>query len=196
MDNLEQFEYVGFGKRVLIALIDVAISGIAFYPITVQIIKFSFKHRTILPEVLYSLFWMAFLIFLIVKFGGTPGKLLLGVRIVNKQGSFISIPAAILRRSLTFPFLINSFLKMKYVFTTMPLSETPQTFREISRAIDSYGGIYITIGMSLSLIFFIDIGVILFNKKKQAIHDFMAGSFVVSKKSYWAVNETRKTKCI
>ena len=49
MNNIEQFEYVGFGKRVLIALIDAAISNVVLYPITAQIVKLSFEHRTMLP---------------------------------------------------------------------------------------------------------------------------------------------------
>ncbi len=30
----------------------------------------------------------------------------------------------------------------------------------------------------------LDLGVILFNKRKRAIHDFLAGSYVVTKNSY------------
>jgi uncharacterized RDD family membrane protein YckC len=195
MGKIEQFEYIGFGKRVLMTLIDVIVSSVVLYPIAGQIMKLSFKYKTIIPELFYSLFFTMFWIFLVVKFGGTPGKLLLHARIVNKQGSFISVAAAILRRSLKFPLMINGYLKVKSAFTTMPPSETPQTLTEIGRAIHSYGGVYVTIGIFLGLIVFIDVGVILFNKKKRAIHDFMAGSFVISKKSYLEVSKSCKTKC-
>jgi len=189
--ELDTIEYVGFGKRFLAGIIDMAILLPISIPIGVQIMKFCFKYRVIFPGLFYNLFITALFVFFVVKFGGTPGKLLLNVRIVSKGGTFLSVRAAILRMTFMLIAVVCVWLRIHHIFATMPLSENPQRFGEMIRATNSYGGIHNTINSFAGLLFYIDILVILFNKKRQAIHDFMASSYVISKKSYFQVNEIR-----
>lgn len=49
---------------------------------------------------------------------------------------------------------------------------------------NEYGQPFTTIGMILPFSLYIDIGVVLLNRKKRAIHDFIAGSYVITKRSY------------
>jgi len=192
--ELGTVKYVGFWKRFLASMIDMAILFPISIPIGVQITKFCFEHRIIFPGVFYNLFIMAIFVFFVVKLGGTPGKLLLNVRIVSKGGTFLSVRAAILRMTFILIAVICVWLRMYHIFATMPLSENPQKFVEMIRATNSYGGVYNTINSFAALLFYIDIGGILLNKKKRAIHDFIAGSFVVSKESYLEIDETTKNR--
>jgi len=182
IDNTKQFEFIGYDKRFFAATIDAAIvaplSIVVMYIIR-PYIGLNFLYSQFLVNSIFVISWLL----LIVKYGGTPGKLLLRIRIVNKQGTFISLSFALLRLLLTFLVIINSLLKYYHAFASLPLSENPQTLREISHAIRSYGGVYNTIGTFLFVLFLIDVGIILLrnNKKNRAIHDFIAGSYVITK---------------
>jgi len=186
MDNTKQFEFIGYDKRFFAATIDAAI-GVALSIVVMTIIKpyTGIIYSQFLVNMLLAISWLL----LIVKYGGTPGKLLLRIRIVNKQGTFISLSSALLRLLLTFLVIINSLLKYYHAFAGLPLSENPQTLREIFHAIRSYGGVYNTIERVLFVLFLIDVGIILLrnNKKNRAIHDFIAGSYVITKESYLKV---------
>jgi len=179
IDNTKQFEFIGYDKRFFAATIDAAI-GVALSIVVMSIIKpyAGLIYSQFLVNLLLAISWLL----LIVKYGGTPGKLLLRIRIVNKQGTFISLSFALLRLLLIFLVIINSLLKYYHAFAGLPLSEKPQTLH----AIRTYGGVYNTIGTFLFVLFLIDVGIILLrnNKKNRAIHDFIAGSYVITKESY------------
>ena len=179
IDNTKQFEFIGYDKRFFAATIDAAI-GVALSIVVMSIIKpyAGLIYSQFLVNLLLAISWLL----LIVKYGGTPGKLLLRIRIVNKQGTFISLSFALLRLLLIFLVIINSLLKYYHAFAGLPLSENPQTLH----AIRTYGGVYNTIGTFLFVLFLIDVGIILLrnNKKNRAIHDFIAGSYVITKESY------------
>ena len=89
IDRSDKFVFVGFWKRVLAALIDAAI-GWAFVPITMPLMTWTITHRSIVPEALWSLVWTIIWLWLVVRFGGTPGKLIIRVRIVDARGTFLS----------------------------------------------------------------------------------------------------------
>ena len=177
------FEYIGFWKRALAALID-AIIGFALLPITIPLMKFCFAHKTIIPEVAYSIVWTVLWMWLIVKFGATPGKMVIKARIVNSNGEFLTWDKAFLR--MLFPGLlysINSYSGMWHAMNTAPAGTSINSFLEIGEAITQYGQPFAMLGRFLALTAYVDVLVILFNKRKRAIHDFIAGSYVVTKDS-------------
>jgi uncharacterized RDD family membrane protein YckC len=177
------FEYVGFWKRVLAALVDAAI-GFALMPVTIPLMNFCFERKTIIPELIYSIVWTIIWMWLIVRFGATPGKLVIKARIIRNDGKYLNWGRAFLR--MLIPCLImsiNSYLMLWMSITTCPPEIHINSFMEMGRVMNEYGRPFSTIGNFLSIIIYIDILVILFNKKKRAIHDFVAGSYVVTKKS-------------
>ncbi|MCX5632297.1 MAG: RDD family protein [Phycisphaerae bacterium] len=176
------FEYVGFWKRVLAALID-AIIGFALMPVTIPLMKFCFERKTIIPELLYSVVWTIFWMWLIVRFGATPGKLVIKARIVRDNGKYLNWGQAFLRMLIPIIISINSQLMQWNAITTCPSETHINSFMEMGQVLNKYGQPFGTIGNFLCIIIYIDILVILFNKKKRAIHDFVASSFVVTKKS-------------
>jgi uncharacterized RDD family membrane protein YckC len=183
MISSNNFEYVGFWKRALAALID-AIIGFALMPITIPLMKFSFAHRTIIPELAYSIVWTVLWMWLIVRFGATPGKMVIKARIISSNGEFLNWGKAFLR--MVFPRLlisINSYFTAWQAMNTAPAETNIHSFLEIGRAMNQYGQPFAILGTILGLTVYVDVLAVLFNKRKRAIHDFIAGSFVVTKDS-------------
>jgi uncharacterized RDD family membrane protein YckC len=177
------FEYVGFWKRVLAALVDGFI-GLALMPVTIPLTKYCFEHKTILPQLLYSIVWTIIWMWLIVRFGATPGKFAIKARIIKNNGEYLNWGQAFLRMLIPGIILsINSYLMQWNAITTCPAGSNINSFMEMGRVMNQYGGMFAAVGNFLSVIIYVDILVILFNNKKRAIHDFVAGSYVVTKKS-------------
>jgi uncharacterized RDD family membrane protein YckC len=190
-DRTDEFIFVGFWKRVLAALIDAGI-GWAFIPITTPLMIWTITHRNILPETLWSLVWTILWLWVVVRFGGTPGKLIIGVRIVDTRGQFLSWGRAV--RRIIFPSLvltINSHLQMWRALSTYPDSAPHSSFLEIGGLLNEYGQPFAMLAMVLGLLVYADIGAVLFNRKKRALHDFIAGSYVITKKSYRELAEPK-----
>jgi uncharacterized RDD family membrane protein YckC len=183
MISSNNFEYIGFWKRVLAALID-AIIGLALLPITIPLMRFGFTHKTIVPEIAYSIAWTVLWMWFIVKFGATPGKMVIKARIINSKGEFLNWNKAFLR--MLFPGIIisiNSHLQQWQVINTAPTEVSINSFLEIGQAINQYGQPFSMLRTVLGLTIYIDVLVVLANKRKRAIHDFIAGSYVVTKDS-------------
>lgn len=91
---MPKLEYAGFWIRLLAVIIDfIAI----IVPVgVVEFILSYFGFQSV--AYLISLFVVGFFIWIEGKLGGTPGKLLLGLRVVNNKGKYIGIPNAIFRR--------------------------------------------------------------------------------------------------
>lgn len=88
------FRYAGFWIRFAAEILDLLIIGLPALLISVLLIFF------VRIEILYYLVFILVIILSIYldgKFGGTPGKLILGLRIVNSEGKYIGIPTASLR---------------------------------------------------------------------------------------------------
>jgi uncharacterized RDD family membrane protein YckC len=127
-----------------------------------------------------------------MRFGGTPGKLIIGVRIADVRGTFLSWGRAV--RRIIFPVLIITVvqhLQMWNAFSTYPDSTPHASFLEIGMIMNEYGKPFTMITMLLGFSVHADIGAVLFNRKKRALHDFIAGSYVVTKKSYKRLAEPK-----
>jgi len=189
MGHTERFEYVGFGKRAAAALLDGLIAFVII-PIQLVAVPWGAEHRTVLPDLLLAAVLTSFYVAMVIRFGGTPGKLLLGIRIVDARGEFLGIARA-LRREI-YPnifFNVLSFIQTALAFARYPESTPHATFYEVAILVRDYGQPLSPIIEVLYYSVFLDIGVVLFNKKKRAIHDFIAGSYVITKDSYRAARE-------
>ena len=183
MNKTEEFVFIGFWKRVLTKLIDAAISWI-FIPITMPLMYWEIKNRSIMFTTTFSIVWTLIFLYLVVKFGGTPGKLLIKARIVNKNGDYLDWKRAILRALPAIIISINTVLLLYNVANSYVELPMKLTFLELGKLYQQHGGMYNKLQTIIGLFVCVDYGAVLFNKKKRAIHDFIAGSFVVTKKSY------------
>ncbi|MBN2459614.1 RDD family protein [Candidatus Woesearchaeota archaeon] len=86
--------YVGFWKRFLSLILDSIIIGAP-----ANLIGYGLAFATGIASMAYLIPLASFLLIVYMDGikGGTPGKLILKMRIVNEQGNYIGIPSAILR---------------------------------------------------------------------------------------------------
>jgi len=187
MDNSSEFEYVGFWKRILTAVIDIAVAFVIFI-ITARLVTYANEMRTIIPLLIRDVLYVGFWVIMVKRFGGTPGELILQMRVVNKNGQFISLLSALFRTLPIIIILLNRLLLVNHAYSIIPESTEPENINDLLRA---HGGIYGVIDAYLGYIHIPDYGAILFDKKKRSLHDFVAGSFVITKKSYKHVNSLK-----
>lgn len=95
-------------RRLLAYVIDVLI-GIAFFELLLFMIASPVELNTLLNNLFYSLilliFFLAVLVplittLLISQFGGTPGKLLTGINIIDERGSYLGFQRAFFRNHI------------------------------------------------------------------------------------------------
>lgn len=195
LENLEKagyyYEYAGFWKRVLATLIDVIIA-IVLLPLSNCLLTLSFSSKTILPMLIYDFVFTALIqYYCMMKFGGTPGHLIMKVLTIGDNGYYLNFNRAFLRTLIDLPGIIFSLLQLNYAINNVPTGVEHDNFIKIGFILVQYGGVYTLFAMLFNRIIFIDIIVVLFNKKKRAIHDFIAGSYVVTQDS---IGEIEKLK--
>ena len=82
LEGTRNFVFVGFWMRVVATLVDAAI-GLPFLPLTQRLMFWSIGQRNILPELSWSVAWTVLWLWLVVRFGGTPGKLIIGAHVAQ-----------------------------------------------------------------------------------------------------------------
>jgi len=181
VDPIEDCQFAGFLKRSLAALIDNLCGWIIFFPVTVPMMRWSFNNRSIMLDLIFSIIWTGIFLYLVVHYGVTPGKFVLKLRIVDRKCNFLTWSSAIKRKSPYIFISLVSLLQMNSAVQGFPGFETEPTFIEIAGVLSQYGGVYAPFALALSCFIYFDIGVILFNKRKRALHDYIGGSYVITK---------------
>lgn len=161
---LSKFKYVSFWKRLLVAFVDfLLVESIGILDIIV------FQQNkiigTISKIVFLTLNWVFLIINYIVlykKYGGNIAKLLFKIRVINKDGNYLTYLQAFIRIS---PYFIICILL---------------GILDVRLHIKSSRGI---LGLVLIIFTLVDAFSILSNKEKRSLHDRMAGSYVVTEKS-------------
>lgn len=175
--QINELVYIGFWKRVLMALVELLVMGIPFVLLYRASIYLSTNFGNSIPFVFHWIVAYTFLIFMVVRFGGTPGKLIFKARIVDRHGKNLSAFKAILRFSF---YLMNTIISILIFYNDL---NAGSTIKELSKNTNSEGT-YSDIQAFIGFIILIDAFVVILNRKrKRAIHDFLAGSYVVSKES-------------
>ncbi len=179
--NSEEIPYAGFWKRFGAYWLDVIvllpIMGLSLWGNEQSRL---FQLYWFLPGLLIGL-W--FHVFLVKKYGGTPGKLLLNIKIAKVDGSDVGYREAILRYSVLFFItllmsvaLIPVLLEMTdTIYFSMSLTE--RALYMVERAPSWYK--FTTTAMNIWI--WSEFLVMLTNKKRRALHDFMAGTVVINK---------------
>ncbi len=173
--------YAGFWKRLGAAAIDllVWIPFIIFF-YYIQSINIPIA---IVAAVIYAFSFSIFCIFFNLRYGGTLGKLAVGIRVTKPNGEMIEVREALLRSSVDIIFgllfacfqvfaicqvdsdkyLIAGYMdRVKLIMPHYP---------EFSNDMNTFSDVWYCSEMV----------VLLFNKRKRALHDFIAGTVVVQK---------------
>lgn len=177
MEDEVKIQYVGFGTRILVNIIDfILLIPIIF--VYQFIMKLSLESRSVLPITIYYIILYLYLIFMVVRFGGTPGRLILKTKIINVNGEKLSVMQAVLRLITYTPSSIAFILSIQIVINQINIEGLQGKEIVEFYKLNKESNIFNSIG---SVLLLIDILWILFNKKKRALHDYLAGSYVVYK---------------
>lgn len=136
---------------------------------------------TILPNILFALWYN---IYLPKKYGGTPGKLVVGNKIIRLDGQYIEWKEAFLRHIILFIFTILSVIMM----TICLLKADNETYTNLgwlerSQYLMTLSPLFFKIYAWTSNIWiYSEFVILLTNKRKRAIHDFIAGTVIVKSK--------------
>ncbi|AOW10412.1 RDD family protein [Flavobacterium gilvum] len=179
IDGISGSLYAGFWARLASLLLDTII----MMPVILLILYLNGLGKdiyfyTLIPNFVFGLWYY---IYLTKKYGGTPGKLIAGIKIIKLNGESIDWKEAILRHSVLLVLTLLSVIMM----TSCLLSADETIFNNLGWLKRSQ---YL---MSLSPTFFLiytwvsniwiysEFIVLLTNKRKRAIHDFIAGTVIV-----------------
>jgi uncharacterized RDD family membrane protein YckC len=169
--------YSGFWSRLGANLLD----GLIIIPFSLAILFInSFNIYiyifTIIPNLLFA-FW--YHVFLTKKYGGTPGKLIVGIKIIKIDSSPIGWKESFLRYIVT---LFLSLVTIIFIVTAIFSADT-EIYNNLNwlqkntylANLAKINGINII----TNIWFWSELIVLLFNKRKRAIHDFIAGTVVI-----------------
>jgi len=136
---------------------------------------------TFIPNFLFGLWYH---IYLTKKYGGTPGKIIAGVTIIKLDGTIIGWKEAILRNIVVIGFsLIHMGIMINSVLQINETIYINKGWNERGLYIMSLSSIYFNIYICIMYVwYFIEFIVMLMNKRKRAIHDFIAGTVAVKTK--------------
>lgn len=174
-------EYAGFWKRFGAYWLDVIIM-IPVMVIAVWGNELSryFQLYYLIPGLLIGL-W--FNVYLVKRYGGTPGKLILKIKITKLDGSDVGYREAALRYSVLFFLSILSSIPMILASQGMTDAEyfsVGWQYRSVA-LMERTPGWYNLVTIATNIWIWSEFIVILTNKKRRAIHDFIAGTVVIKK---------------
>lgn len=182
--SLPGLRYVGFWPRLLALLIDAALAGVIVMPIVYFGSRASrfFDLYWIVPGILFTL-W--FHVYLVMKFGGTPGKLLIKIRIAMLDGSHVTPKAAMLRYIVLFSLSLVATIASIILHSQMTDAQYFSLIRlenaeELANFMPTW---YKAIPMLMQIWMWGELVTMLFNKKRRSIDDFIAGTIVIKKDS-------------
>ena len=171
--------YGGFWRRLGAIFIDVAL----MVPVASLLYMIERQNRTmplilILPNLAFAAWYS---IFLVVRLGGTPGKLAMGLRITMLDGRPVTLRAAALRHSVDFAFVVISTVVVAVATTKLPEATFfTSNFIDRARALEPfYPRWYDVVDVAGSVWMWSELVVLLTNRKRRALHDFIAGTVVI-----------------
>jgi uncharacterized RDD family membrane protein YckC len=177
--NTDTLRYAGFGPRLASLLLDLVII-LPLMPLTLWgSSKFRmFELYWLVPSILFGLFYY---VYLVRRFGGTPGKLMVGIRIRKLDGSPVgyreaflrSLPDLILSTLMSIAFILPLFQMSDAEYHSLAFSERTRRLMELAPVW------YKPLQWIQTAWVWGELIVLLTNKKRRALHDFIASTVVV-----------------
>ncbi|NOU79574.1 hypothetical protein GC101_11875 [Paenibacillus sp. LMG 31459] len=170
-EQLDLDDYVGFWKRVLISFIDFLILALPTYFLNRLCVSAAESAESAFPLFIQFVLLIGFNVFMVVKYGGTPGRLLLGVRIINEDGRYPALKQALIRYLF---FIVNGFLAVIVSLNTEELSA-------VSSSLANWSPLATNLNVFFGWVVVADCLFVAFTRRNRALHDMMAGTYVVKK---------------
>ena len=188
-----ELRYAGFwprlGSLLLDFLIQLPLIAITFWGIEKYRL---FNLYYIIPSTLFGLFYG---VYLVRRYSGTPGKLIVGISIRKSGGEPVGYREAFLRYLPEFIF--GLLIILSFIISTLHMSDAEYyalSFIDRSKRINELAPFW---SKPLNIVQEIwvwgELIVLLTNRKRRALHDFIAGTVVVHRKT---VEKTLQTSTL
>ncbi|MFT4760590.1 MAG: putative RDD family membrane protein YckC [Paraglaciecola sp.] len=163
--------FAGFWIRAWASIID----SLVFIPVIIISFQNVLSWKLLGLEILTTFAWMFYKVFMEWKYQATLGKMAMKIKVVNESGDSMTLEQSLVRFSLYFLSYMGTLMVNYYLFMDADFAEV-QTLSELvilqeSRA-DSVGA-FANFPMMISVMF------VVFDSKKQALHDKMAKTYCV-----------------
>lgn len=173
--------YVGFWKRFLAMFID----GLIMMPFVYifYLIESVNIFAAMLVVFLSTSFFYGYTIFFNYKYGGTIGKLVVNIRITRPNGSTIGMRESFLRSSVDLIFAVFFVIGQVVALSIVDSEQyTNASFVDRGTLMTTLFPVwYVYVIYSSNIWCFGERLFLLFNKRKRALHDFIAGTVVIHK---------------
>lgn len=181
--SVDSLRYAGFWPRSGSLLLDFAI----LFPLSGLVLWGEHYYRLfdvyyLLPGVLFGLFYY---VYLVKRFGGTPGKLIMSIRIRKLDGGPVGYREAFIRYLPEF--ILSSAISVALIVPLLHMSDAEylslsflSRYQRLAALAPSW---YKTARIALSIWVWGELIVLLTNRKRRALHDFIAGTVVVHNRS-------------
>jgi len=175
----EALHYAGFWRRFCAYWIDATV----LLPITGIAYLFGEKSRLFylywfIPGLLLGLF---FHVYLVRRYGGTPGKLALKTRIALLDGSPVTTKAATLRYAVLF--VLHALSSVGLLMSTLAMTDelyfSLGYIARLQKMVELAPRWYFTVSVLAQVWVWGEFVTMLFNKRRRSVHDYMAGTVVV-----------------
>jgi uncharacterized RDD family membrane protein YckC len=177
--NTDSLRYAGFAPRLASGMLDFFI----MLPLVALVFWGESMYRLfslyyLLPGTLLGLFYS---VYLVRRFGGTPGKLMVGIRIRKLDGTPVGYREAVLRYFPEFVLCLLMSIAMLFPLFHMSNAEYQSlSFMErTKRMVELAPSWYKPLQMFQTVWVWGELIVLLTNRKRRALHDFIAGTVVV-----------------
>lgn len=182
IDGVTESLYAGFWARLGSLLLDgIIMMPVIFLTLYLNGLGKNIYFITFIPNFIFGL-WYG--IYLPKKYGGTPGKLIVGIKIIRIDGQAIDWKESFLRYSINFALILFSVIMMTVcllqaddsVYTSLSWLKQTQYLMSLSPT-------FFKVHTWISNIWIYgELAVLLTNKRKRAIHDFIAETVIVKAK--------------
>jgi uncharacterized RDD family membrane protein YckC len=175
----EHMEYAGFWRRFGAYWLD--------FIVLLPLVAFSmwgngqsrlFNFYYFLPGALIGLL---FHVYLVRRYGGTPGKLILKIKIARLDGNNVGYKEAILRYSVLF--VLSTAMSIALISATMEMTDAEYLslgwVERTQQMIKLAPNWYQILNVMMNIWIWGEFITMLTNKKRRAVHDFMAGTVVI-----------------
>jgi uncharacterized RDD family membrane protein YckC len=171
--------YVGFWRRLAAYVIDFLL--LVPYGLFATWFAYMSKYAFAFNQLVGMVIAVVFDVYLVKRFGGSPGKLIMEIRIAKVDGRPVGYKEASIRYSILFVIslltsvaLAGSALNMSnFDYAALTSKTRARHIRELAPAW------YQPVEIAGSVWVWSEFLVLLTNRKRRALHDFMAGTVVV-----------------
>ncbi len=177
--NTDTLRYAGFGPRLASILLDMVV----MMPLMVLSFWASAQFRLFeayyfLPGILFGLFYS---VYLVQRFGGTPGKLMVGIRIRKLDGTPVGYREAFLRYLPDF--ILGTLMSVAFIMAIFHMTDTEYhsltLLERTKRMVELTPSWHKPLQWIQTAWTWGELIVLLTNRKRRALHDFIAGTVVV-----------------